>query len=105
MFWIIPLTALVIFELIADIFAKNWSLRGGWHVAAIALGAYLVGNAFWLFALKHGSGLAKGSIIFSLSSAVIAVLLGFFLYNEEISRNETIGILLGLVALVFIFWE
>jgi drug/metabolite transporter (DMT)-like permease len=105
MFWVIPLSALIIFELIADILAKNWSVKGGWWIGGMALAAYLVGNFFWLFALKHGSGLGKGAIIFSLASAIIAVLLGYFLYHEEITRNESIGIVLGLVALIFIFWE
>ncbi len=103
--WLIPLSILIIFELIADIFAKNWSLKGGWHLAAIALAAYLLGNTFWLFALKNGSGLAKGAVIFSIVSAVLAIGLGILFYKETLTKLQTIGVLLGLVSLILIFWE
>lgn len=103
--WLIPLSILILFELIADILAKNWSIKGGWWLASASLGAYLVANTFWLFALKNGSGLGRGAIIFSLVSAIIAILLGTFLYQERVSIHQMIGMVLGLIALIFIFWE
>ena len=103
--WILPLSILIFFELVADIFAKNWSIKGGWLLAAGALMGYLLGNTFWLFALKNGSGLAKGAIIFSLASAIFAIGLGVFLYKEPISKYQAFGLFLGVVSLIFIFWE
>lgn len=103
--WILPLSILVLFEAIADIFSKNWSLKGGWVLAAGALVSYAIANTFWLFALKNGSGLGKGAVIFSISSAVLAIALGFFLYKEPVSRLQFIGLILGIVSLVLIFWE
>ena len=103
--WLIPLGILIIFELIADIFAKSWSLKGGWVLATCALIAYLLGNTFWLFALKNGSGLAKGAVIFSIVSAVIAIGLGVLLYKETITKVQLIGVVLGLLSLILIFWE
>jgi len=102
--WILPLSLLIIFELVADVLAKNYSLNGKMVYAIAALLAYVVANIFWLFALKNGSGLAKGAIIFSIASAVIAVGLGYFLYRETITPIQIAGIILGLVALVLIFW-
>jgi len=102
--WILPLSLLIIFELVADVLAKNYSLNGKMVYAIAALLAYVVANIFWLFALKNGSGLAKGAIIFSIASAVIAVGLGYFLYRETITPTQIAGIILGLVALVLIFW-
>ncbi len=103
--WLIPLGILIVFELIADILAKNWSIKGGWVLAGGALIAYLLGNTFWLFALKNGSGLAKGAVIFSIVSAVLAIGLGVLFYKETLTRMQIIGVLLGLVSLIFIFWE
>lgn len=103
--WLIPLSILILFELIADILAKNWSLNGGWIMATTALGAYLLANTFWLFALRNGSGLGRGAIIFSIMSAIIAIILGLFLYQEKATINQIIGMILGLISLVFIFWE
>lgn len=103
--WLIPLGILIVFELIADILAKNWSVKGGWILATGALVAYLLGNTFWLFALKNGSGLAKGAVIFSIVSAIIAIGLGVLFYKESLTKIQYIGVLLGLISLVFIFWE
>lgn len=103
--WLLPLSILILFELIADILAKNWSIKGGWFLATASLGAYLLANTFWLFALKNGSGLGRGAIIFSLVSAIIAILLGAFLYHEKVTTYQMIGMVLGTISLVFIFWE
>ena len=74
-------------------------------MAVGALVAYLLANTFWLFALKNGSGLAKGAVIFSVASAFLAVGLGLFLYKEELNTVQTVGVVLGLVAVGLIFWE
>ncbi len=103
--WLIPLAALIVFEFFADILAKNWSMKGGWLLAVLALLGYLLGNAFWLFALKNGSGLARGAIVFSLASAILALLLGLFLFKEEVTPMQMLGMVMGLMALLFIFWE
>ena len=103
--WLIPLSILVLFELVADILAKSWSLNGSWILATGALIAYLLGSTFWLFALKNGSGLAKGAIIFSIVSAILAVALGIFFYKEDLTKLQYIGIAVGIFSLVLIFWE
>lgn len=91
--------------MIADIFAKNWSIKGGWLLAGASLLSFLLANTFWLFALKNGSGLGKGAIIFSISSAIIAIVLGIFFYKEDLSNMQMIGVFLGIISLIFIFWE
>jgi drug/metabolite transporter (DMT)-like permease len=103
--WLIPLGILIVFELLADVLAKNWSLRGGALLATGALVAYLLGNTFWLFALKNGSGLAKGAVIFSIVSAVLAIALGVLFYKESLTKLQYVGVFLGLASLVLIFWE
>ena len=103
--WIVPLSLLIIFEGLADIFAKNWSLQKTTWLAIASLFFYLVANSFWLFALKNGSGLGRGAVIFSVSTAIIAVTLGILFYKESVSRLQMIGFLFGIISLVLIFWE
>lgn len=103
--WLLPLSILILFELIADIVAKKWSLVGGSLLAAGALAAYLAANTFWLFALHNGSGLGRGAVIFSVVSALLAVVIGVGMYNESITRMQTIGFVFGIASLVLIFWE
>lgn len=103
--WILPLALLILFESVADIFAKEWSLKGWWVRGAAAILAYVVANLFWLFALKEGSGLARGAVIFSVASAVLATIIGAWLYKEHVTRIQMAGIIFGIISLVLIFWN
>ena len=105
MIWILPLSLLIVFELIADIFAKEYSLRDNHWFWIASITSYIIANIFWLSAIKNGSGLGKGAIIFSVASAIIAVSIGIIFYKEIVTKIQLIGILLGIVSLVFIFWE
>ena len=106
MFWIIPLAILIFFEAIADILAKEWSLGNRSIIyAALSLLAYLLANSSWLIALKYGSGLARGATIFSVASAVLAVIIGLVFYKEHLSSIQLTGVVLGIFAILLIFWE
>ncbi len=103
--WILPLSLLIVFEIIADIFAKEYSIHGTWLRWLAAISAYVIANIFWLIAIRHGSGLARGAIIFSVSSAVIAVVLGLLLYKEQVGKAQIAGAVLGIISLILIFWN
>jgi hypothetical protein len=96
------LTLLIIFELIADIFAKEYSLRGTYSFAIYALIAYVIANSFWLFALRDGVGLARGAIIFGVGQGVVAVALGILWYKETYSNTTMIGLVLGAISILFL---
>ncbi len=104
-YWLIPLSFLVLSELVADIFAKEYSLKGHNWLWVCAIIGYIFANIFWLSAIKNGSGLARGAILFSISSAVVATILGIFIYHESLNKIQIIGIVLGLLSITLIFWE
>lgn len=104
MIWILPLVLLIAFEAIADTFAEEYALHGGWFWFA-AITCYVIGNTFWLYSIRHGSGLARGAAIFSVSTAVLATSIGFFAFHEKLHYLQTLGIVLGLVSLILIFWK
>lgn len=103
--WIAPLSLLIVFEIVADIFAKEYSLKGNALFWILSIMSYIAANIFWLSAIKNGSGLARGAIIFSVASAVIATIIGIYFYHEGTSKIQLIGILLGIVSITLIFWE
>ncbi len=105
MSWLLPFAFLIIFELIADVLAKQWSLHKGYALAGGALLGYLIGNYFWLFVLKNGSGLARGAVLFSVVSGIMALILGVVLYKEELTRIQITGLILGLISIALIFWN
>jgi multidrug transporter EmrE-like cation transporter len=103
--WIFPLSMLIMFELIADIFAKEYSLNNTYTLWFAAITSYVIANAFWLNAIKNGSGLGRGTVLFAISAALIGIALGVFWYKEPVSKIQLIGMFLGLTSLIFIFWE
>lgn len=105
MAWIFPLLLLILFEIIADIFSKQWALSGSWIMWAGAVIGYIIANVFWLFAIRSGSELARGALMFTVGAAIVAVLLGVFIYKEELSAYQLIGMGLGIISLIFIFWN
>lgn len=105
MFWIIPIILLILLESVADIFAKEYSLKGYWYFWLAAIAGYIIANIFWLWGIRSGSGLARGAIIFSVGSAILAIVLGVYFYQEETNKFQIIGMVLGTLALILIFWE
>ncbi len=91
--------------MVADVFAKEYSLRGHWYLFLGGLLGYVIANSFWLWGMRSGSGLARGAIIFSVSSAIVALIIGVYFYGEETNKFQIAGMVLGLVALLLIFWE
>ena len=100
--WIVPIVLLVVFEGLADIVAKYFAITNKTYVAVGALLLYVVANIFWLFALKNGAELATGAVIFSISSEVLAIFIGLLIYHEQISLFQGIGLILGVISLVFL---
>lgn len=103
--WILPLSLLIIFEVIADIFAKEWSLHGNTIRWVGAICSYIAANTFWLFALKNGSGLGRGAILFSVASAILAAVIGFLFYKEQINKIQLLGVAFGIISLFLILWD
>ncbi len=93
---------LIILEACADYFAGGFGATGKFTLAALAIGFYILGNVSWLIAIQNGSGLTKGAAIFSVASALLAILIGMIFYKESISFTQGIGIFLGIVSLVLI---
>jgi drug/metabolite transporter (DMT)-like permease len=102
--WLVPLFGLIGFEVVADIFAKEYSLKGGWLWFG-AIASYVIANSFWLYSIKNGAGLARGATIFSVSTAIIATIIGVYIYHEKLHTGQLAGIGFGVLALVLIFWE
>jgi drug/metabolite transporter (DMT)-like permease len=103
--WIIALGLLVTFEAIADILSKEYALHGTFLYWSLSLLGYVVANIFWLISIRKGSGLARGAILFSVGSAIAAILIGVIKYQEKIGRVEFVGILVGILSIILIFWS
>ena len=103
--WIVFMALVVGFELVADFFAQSWAMKSKPFLAVISISVYVLVNIFWLISLRSGSGLARGTLIFSVSSAILTVGLGVFYFKETLTIHQGIGLALGVLALGFLFWE
>ena len=103
--WIVFLILLVVTEAIADIIAKEYQLHAGLVRFIGAISAYVIANVFWLVALRSGAGLTKGAILFSVASAILAIVIGLVLYKETVTPMQMIGVALGFIAIVLLVWE
>ena len=95
----------ILFETAADVFSKEWSLKPQAIFLIGSISLYLAANVAWLLSLRDGAGLARGVSIFSVTTAIMAVVIGFLFFREEVNRLQMAGIVLGIVALVLIFWH
>ena len=103
--WLYFLLLLVAFELIADILAKQFALSGKYLFAALSIMGFVAANVAWLVSLRTGAQLGKGAVLFSVLSAIGAVVVAIVLYHEKITLYQGIGLLLGVAALVFLSIE
>ncbi len=102
--WLIPISFLVLFEVIADIFSKEYALKGHWWLWISAIIGYVIANSFWLWGIRSGSGLARGAVIFSVASAIVAVIIGLYFYGEQTNKVQIAGMVIGALSLILIFW-
>lgn len=103
--WAVYLLALVAFELVADVLAKQFSLNGKLIFGVLSIGGYVLANIAWLISLRSGGTLGRGTVIFSALNGAIAVVLGLFVFHEKASPYQLIGMALGIAAIVFLSLE
>src|SRR5579859_2134819 len=96
--WLYFLLLLVAFELLADILAKQFSINGKYVFAVLSILGFIAANTAWLISLRTGAQLGKGAVLFSVLSAIGAVVIGWLFYNEKVTPYQGIGLLLGIAA-------
>lgn len=100
--WLIPIFFLIAFEAIADIFGKEYAIHKNLSSGCLSLLFYCICNTFWIIALRCGSKLSTGAIIFSVASAVLAISIGHYMYDEPISCRNYIGFIFGVIAILLL---
>jgi drug/metabolite transporter (DMT)-like permease len=103
--WIAYLLAVVLFESIADVYSKEWSIHGGWVRWLAGMGGYVIATAFWLMILKNGYTISKGVVLFSVSTLIAGLIIGLIIYKEPVNKLQAAGILIGIVSVILLLWE
>jgi multidrug transporter EmrE-like cation transporter len=100
--WLTLLLLLVVFELIADILAKQFALSGKLVFAVLSILGYVAANIAWIISLRSGAELGKGATIFSVLSGIAAVSIGLLVYHEKAGPYQLVGLVLGIAAIAFL---
>lgn len=103
--WLAFILILVLFEVIADVLAKQFALNGKLVLAVLSILGYVAANIAWLISLRSGGELGKGAVIFAALSSIAAVVIGLLVYREKASPYQLIGMILGIVAIIFLSME
>ena len=90
-----------IFEISADVLFKYWSIgaRNIFWILGIVL--YSIGTIIWAFSLKY-EYLSKAIIIFTILNLIVVVLIGLFVFKEDISFINKFEIILGVASMILI---
>lgn len=99
--WLIPFIVLISLDAFGDIFAKEFSLKNILFLGIISVVCYMLSNVFWLWSMKTGIGLARGSILYSVVSGILGSFIGIALYHEPLSKYQMIAIFFGVLSIVF----
>lgn len=91
------------------VFNKQGNLAaeyGKLNWAPATLGIVIVGlEVGWIFAYKAGWQVSTGFIVQSAFLALVLVVVGRILYNEDISWNKIVGVVICLIGLGFINYK
>jgi multidrug transporter EmrE-like cation transporter len=103
--WLLFLLALVAFELIADILAKQFAISGKLVFALCSMLGFIAANTAWIISLRTGAELSRGAVLFSVLSAIGAAAIGLLVYHEHTSRHQVLGLGVGIIAIVLLLSE
>ncbi|MEK7531092.1 MAG: EamA family transporter [Patescibacteria group bacterium] len=91
----------LLFSTIGDYLAKMWGLTNQNSYLYIALVVSLLTSFFYFSTIKYSSLMVGPSVLLILT-LVISVAMGYFWFNERVSVTQTVGIVLGLTAVILI---
>lgn len=83
-----------ILEVVGDFFLKKQQ----W---ALGLGLYFIGSGFWALSLKE-TELSRAIVLFTVVNLLLAVAIGIFYFDEILTVQQMLGVLMAVGALVLI---
>ena len=80
--------------------SKKWALDPSWGRALQVVALYGICALAWLPALLHKNQLSIMGIAWLVLATVATVIIGVFVFHESLSITHSLGVGLGLAALV-----
>ena len=81
----------------------NFNFAGNFNWPSVILGLAIVGlEAGYVYLFRAGWEISKGSLAANTALAVVLIIIGKFIYHEDISLKQVLGILICLFGLYLI---
>ncbi len=90
-----------VFIVIADIFGKEWINNHKISYLITALILSLISETFFFISFKYGK-LGIASVVWDVITTIMLIGIGYFIYKENLSLPQIIGIVLIFIALFLI---
>lgn len=90
-----------IIETVGDILFKFWAIQNKNLFLISGVLLYVIATIIFAFSLRY-EALSKAISIFSIMTLILVVLAGFFIFKENVTIIQKIGILLGIISIVLI---
>ena len=90
------------FFAIGEYMSKKWGANPSWIFAIEVTIVYAIGAFLWLPSLLNNGKLSIVGTMWALLGAVLTVAIGIFIFREEVTIRQTIGIVLAIAALALL---
>lgn len=85
-----------------EYFSKLWATSHQLNNAFIAFIAYAVSSVGWLGIMSIQKNIFAPSVVWELSSLIIAGILGVVIFKEHLSNMQWGGVILSIVAIIML---
>ncbi len=86
---------------IGDLFAGRWIQTKSRFLYTLVLVLYMIGLNFLIYSYKF-EDIAVASIMMEIFNIVTLTLAGKFLFKENITKTEIMGIIVGVIAIIIL---
>lgn len=90
------------FFAVGEYMSKKWGTNPSWTLAIEVTVVYAVGAFLWLPSLLNQGKLSIIGTMWALLGAVLTVAIGIFIFREEVTLRQTIGIALAISSLALL---
>ncbi|MEI6553926.1 MAG: EamA family transporter, partial [bacterium] len=84
-------------EIGGDILFKEWTIQHKNYLLICGVILYMFATVFWAYSLKY-QDLSKAVVIFAVITLIVGASVGVFVYKENLTILNIIGVLVGLVS-------
>lgn len=93
--------AATLLEVIGDVLFKKWAMHHNLHFLWLGLLIYSLGTVFWALSLRYDY-LSRAISILVILNLICVVLIGVYMFKEQLSLVSKIGIGMGILSVILL---